>query len=244
MLFVRRNSPSFLEPRNLQDQASASTVHREILFQSHETHLQIGIRFLWRTICCSNVLTPCAGSSRLPAKLNPLTWKSAIHLPLVPSTALVCFDHDWVLVVASLHTNEICSDYGSHTPSCPSDYWICLHLGDSPARRSHCRANHEMLSWWHDGLANFVHTGQLFYTLVEWDFLASQHLLDCKLFQKNLPATYRSAQESGATNIERLPVSMSVLQSQLDMQEAVKTHEDDSTLQKCFKQVPWAQSLS
>ena len=96
-----------------------------------------------------------------------------------------------------------------------------------------------MLSWWHDGQATFHHTSQPFYILMKWDIPSSQHLLYCRLFQKNLPANQRSAAQGfGSTNIERL-VSMSVLQSQLAMQEVVKPHEDDSTsLQKCFKQIP------
>lgn len=237
MLFDQRNLPFFRALLKLiQDQASASTVHWAIHFQSHP---QIGIRFLWRTICCGNVLTPFPGATPPPAKLKAQMWKSAIHLPLVTSIPLVCFEHDRGLVVVSLHKNGIRSDSGSHTLSSPSDCWICLHLCDSPARRSRCQANHEMLSWWHDGQATFDHTSQPFYTLVKWEIPSSQHLLYCRLFQKNLPATQHSAaQVLGSINIERLLVSMSVLQRQLAMQEVLNPNEGFSTLLSASSKFP------
>ena len=238
MLFDQRNLPSCRALLKLrQDQASASTVRWAIHFQSH---LQIGIQFLWQRIRCDNFLTLHLEPSRSAAQLKAQMWRSAIRLRLVPSTPLLCCERDRGVVVASLHRNGICSDSGSYIPSCPSDCLICLHLCDSPARRSHWQANHEMLSWWHDGLANCVHESRPCDTLMHQDILASQHLLDCKLFQKNLPATQHSAaQVFGSTNTERVLVSMSVLQSQLAMQDIVKPHEDDSTLQKCVKQTSY-----
>ena len=152
----RRNLPSFQEPWNLiQDQASASTPHQRMLYLYD---LQSRIRFLWKRICCDNALTPSAGLSQSPAL--PIVWicKSATVLHPVPSNALLCQGHDLGLAVANVQRNGLCSDSGSHIPSYPNDYWICLHLGDSPAMRSHRKVHHETLSWWHDGLANFDHT--------------------------------------------------------------------------------------
>ncbi len=239
MLFDQRNLPSFQALLKLmQDQASASTVHRAIHFQSH---LQIGIRPLWQTICCDNVLTPSSGSSQSPAMLIVRICKSATVLCPVPSIALLCSVQDQGLVVANLQKNGICSDFGLHTLSYPSNCWTCLHLCDSPARRSHCKVNHEMLSWWHDGLANFVHASWPFYTLMKQDFLLSQRHVYCRPSQENLPATQHStSQVLGSTNIERLLVSVSILRSQLAMREVVKPceDEDDSALQICFKHNP------
>lgn len=230
----QRNLPSWQEPPNLiQDQALASTPHQRMLYLYD---LQSGIRFLWKRICCDNALTPSAGLSQSPALPSVWICKSATVLHPVPSNALLCWGHDLSLAVANVQRNGLCSDSGSHIPSYPNDYWICLHLGDSPAMRSHCKVHHETLSWWHDGLANFDHTNKCIYSLMGEDILLSQRHVYCRLFQKNLPATYRSAaQVFGLTNIESLLVSMSGVQRQLAMQEAVKQHEDDSTLQKFFK---------